>query len=63
MFSKANFYLIPYTFLNQIGGKQQESKLHIKLHVSSKHISPHVSVAFFSILKRVMIHEENSMPS
>ena len=40
MFWKANFYFIPYMFLNQIGGKQQESKLHIKLHMTSKYVSP-----------------------
>ena len=41
MFWKANFYFIPNTALNQIEGKQQESKLHIKLHMSSKYISSH----------------------
>ena len=35
MFWKANFDFIQYTFLNLIGGKQQESKLNIKLHMSS----------------------------
>ena len=43
MFWKNNFYFIPYTFLNQIGWKQKDSKLHINLHMSSKYISPHFS--------------------
>ena len=47
MFWKTNFYFIPYTFLNQIGGKQQASKLHIKLHMSSKYISPHFFCRIF----------------
>ena len=33
MFWKANFYFIPYMFLNQIGGKQHESS---KLETSKK---------------------------
>ena len=41
MFWKAIFYFIPYMFPNQLRGQQQDSKLRIKLHMSSKYISPH----------------------
>ena len=60
MFCKANFHFIPYMFLNQIGGKQQESKLHIKLHMSSKYISPHSFLSHSSQFQNVecLIPEE-----
>ena len=38
--------------INEIGGKQQESKLHIKLHMNSNYISPY----FFSILKPMVFN-------
>ena len=52
MFWKTYFYFISYTFLNQIGGKQQESKLHIKFHMSSKYFSSSSSCG--TIIRYVM---------
>ena len=41
-FEKLTFISFLPFFVNQIGGKQQESKLHIKLHIELKlHITPY----------------------
>ena len=64
MFRKANFYFIPYTFFNHIGGGGDEStRIKISYHIAHERQStyhPIFSVAIFSILIRTVFNSGKS---
>ena len=61
MIRKINIDLISYTFFNPVEGKQQQSKLHITLHMRFKVHIPPFFVEFSTNLTR-KFYEEKGMP-